>query len=395
MDKLNLQTQAIRSQYQRSHEGEHSEAIYETSSYVYSSSLESANVFSGQVKGNVYSRFTNPTVREFENRLAVLESAESCVATASGMSALLAVFMTFLSSGEQVICSKNVFGSTAILLRNYFAKYGIEIIFADLLDLEAFSTLITPRTKMVFFETPCNPTLEIIDIEKVCTLCRAHDLLVVVDNTFLTPFGQNPLLIGADIVVHSTSKYIDGQGRTIGGAALGQEHLIGQVRAFMRCAGPSMNAHTAWVVLKGLETLSLRMDRHCHNAALIAQWLKSHDQVTKVLYPGLESHPQYAIGLGQHHAHGAVISFIVEGGKQEAWKVIDAMKMISLTTNIGDAKSMVTHPASTTHAKLDPLDRAKLGIGDNLIRISVGLEDVGDIISDLDQALALRCIYEK
>ncbi len=387
MSKQSSETKAIRSGYKPSHEGEHSEAVFETSSYVYANSAESESVFSGKTKGNVYSRFTNPTVREFENRLAAVDNVESCIATSSGMSALLSVFFTFLKSGDEIICSKRIFGTTGVLLNTYFLKYGVTVTFVDLVTTGPLLEAISDKTKIIFFETPCNPTLDIIDIQSISTIAKKHNTLVVVDNTFLTPFGQNPFLFGADLVVYSTSKYIDGQGRTIGGAVSGSAEHIEQMRFFMRCSGVIMGAHTAWVSLKGLETLSVRMRQHCENAVAVTKWLTENKKVGRVAHPSLTTHPQYDLGVKQHKLHGAVISFTVGENKQDAWKVIDAMKMFSLTTNIGDTKSMITHPASTTHVKLTPLQRQEVGITDNLIRLSIGLEGVEEMIADLEQAI--------
>jgi O-succinylhomoserine sulfhydrylase len=380
-------TLAIRTGHARTFEGEHSEPIFETSSYVYADSAESEAAFSGKRYANVYSRFTNPTVHMFERRLAALERAEMSVATASGMAALLTTFMTFLKAGDHVVCSRSVFGSTAILLKDYFAKFAVLVTFVPLDHPEAWREAMRPETRLLFCETPSNPTLTLADIRVLARIAGEAGALLIVDNTFCTPCGQNPLVLGADLIIHSTSKYIDGQGRCIGGAIVGSAALMTRVRNFMRCAGPAMTAHNAWIFLKGLETLQLRMQRHCESAHLLAEWLNGHPRVKRVLYTGLRSHPQHALATRQQRLHGGVVSFLVEGSRADAWRCIDAMRMISRTTNIGDAKTMVTHPASTTHLKLSQAERDAAGIADNLIRITVGLEDIHDIIADVDRGL--------
>jgi O-succinylhomoserine sulfhydrylase len=386
-DGCGFSTLAIRSGHGRSAEGEHSEPIHETSSYVYADCAESAAVFSGAVEGNVYSRFTNPTVRIFEERLAALECADAAIGAASGMAALLSAFITFLSAGDHVICSRAVFGSTAVLLRNFIAKFGVEISFVSQTDVSEWANAIRPNTRLMFCETPSNPTLDLVNISQLARLAKAAGAHLLVDNTFCTPVGQRPLLFGADMVMHSTSKYIDGQGRCIGGALAGRRELIDKVRTFMRCAGPAMTAHNAWIFLKGLETLEIRLREHSKNALELAKWLTYHPSVERVFYSGLPSHPQFELASIQQRYHGGVLSFQIKGGRPEAWKCIDAMKFISLTTNVGDTKSMVTHPASTTHVRLSPEERAAVGISEGLIRISVGLEDVEDIVKDVDHGL--------
>jgi O-succinylhomoserine sulfhydrylase len=381
------QTLAIRTGHHRSLEGEHSEPIHETSSYVYADCEESAAVFSGAIEGNVYSRFTNPTVRIFEERLAAMECAESAIGAASGMAALLSVFITFLSAGDHVICSRSVFGSTAVLLRSFICKFGVSVSFVSQTDVNEWAAAVRPNTRLMFCETPSNPTLEIMNLSRLAKLAKECGAMLVVDNTFCTPVGQRPVLFGADLVVHSTSKYIDGQGRCIGGAIVGRKQLVDRVKSFMRSAGPAMAAHNAWVFLKGLETLEIRMREHSRNAFAIARWLEGHPLVERVLYTGLASHPQHELAQLQQRYHGGVLSFQVKGGKSSAWKCIDALRLISLTTNVGDTKMMITHPATTTHTRMSPEERALIGIPDGLIRLTVGLEDVEDIIVDLDHGL--------
>jgi O-succinylhomoserine sulfhydrylase len=381
-------TMAIRTGHWRTMEGEHSEPIFETSSYVYADSAHSESAFASAAYTNVYSRFTNPTVAIFERRLAALERTEAGVGTASGMAALLVLCMTFLRSGDHVICSRGVFGSTIVLLRDFFSKFGVAISYVAPSDTTAWANAMRPETRLLFCESPSNPTLELVDLRAVARLARGGNALFVVDNTFCTPCGQTPIALGAHLVLHSTSKYIDGQGRCIGGALVGPLAEITKLRSFMRCAGPAMTAHNAWVFLKGLETLQLRMERHSRNAQTVAEWLTGHPRVARVCYTGLANHAQHALALRQQRCHGGVLSFLIEGNRADAWRCIDAMQMISRTTNIGDAKTMVTHPASTTHLRLSAEDRCAAGIHDNLIRLTIGLEDVPDIIADIDRGLA-------
>jgi O-succinylhomoserine sulfhydrylase len=381
-------TVAIRTGHVRSFEGEHSEAIFETSSYVYDDCADSEAAFSGASQANVYSRFTNPTVHVFEKRLAALERAEAAVATGSGMAALLTTFMTFLRAGDHVICSRNVFGSSVVLLRDYFGKFGVDVTFLPIGDMEPWRAAARPQTRLLFCETPSNPTLAVADLRALAQMANQLEALLVVDNTFCTPFGQNPLALGAHLVVHSAGKYIDGQGRCIGGVIAGPLELTNRLRGFMRCAGPAMSAHSAWIFLKGLETLQLRVQRHSESAQSLAEWLAGHPRVRQVWYSGLRSHPDHALANRQQRYHGGVLSFTIDGDRAAAWRCIDAVQMISRTTNIGDAKTMITHPASTSHLKLSPVERAAGGVTDNLIRISVGLEDVHDIAADIEHALS-------
>jgi len=381
-------TRSIRLGHHRTPEGEHSPPIFTTSSYVYENAAQAAARFSGDEPGNIYSRFTNPTVRTFEERLAALEGGERCVATATGMSAILATCMGLLQAGDHLLSSRSIFGSTVILFDKYLGRFGIETSYVPLSNLEAWEAAIRPETKMLFLETPSNPLTELVDIRALAEIAHAHGCLLVVDNCFCTPILQRPLELGADIVIHSATKYIDGQGRCMGGAVVGDEKRVGEeVFGVLRTAGPSMSPFNAWVFLHGLETLSLRMKAHSHNADLLAQWLENHPKVSRVHYPGLASHPQAELAARQMDLPGGMLAFEVEGGREAAWKVIDAMCMISITANLGDVKSTVTHPATTTHGRLTPEQRAEAGISDGLIRISVGLEDVADIQADIGRGL--------
>jgi O-succinylhomoserine sulfhydrylase len=388
-DDYGFDTLAVRAGQVRTHEQEQSEAIFPTSSYVFKSAAEAAARFKGEVPGNIYSRFTNPTVRTFEQRLAALEGGESCVATSSGMSAILSTFMALLKSGDHIVSSRAIFGTTSVLLNNYIAKFGVSTTYVDLCDVNAWEKAIQPNTRILFLETPSNPLTEIADIAALAKLAHERGCLLVVDNCFLTPALQRPLALGADIVIHSATKYLDGQGRCIGGAVVGNSELVGkEVYGFLRTAGPCMSPFNAWVFLKGLETLRLRMKAHCENALALAQWLEQQPAVKRVYYPGLVSHPQHALAKRQQSGFGGVLSFEVKGGQAEAWRLIDATRLISITANLGDTKSTITHSATTTHGRMPPEHRAAAGIGDNLIRIAVGLEDVNDLKADLERGLA-------
>ncbi len=383
-----LATRAIRLGHRRTAEGEHSPPIFTTSSFVFGSAAEAAARFSGEQPGNIYSRFTNPTVRIFEERLAALEGGECCVATATGMAAILATCMGLLQAGDHLLSSRSIFGSTVILFDKYLSRFGIETSYVPLSDLDAWAAAIRPETKMLFVETPSNPLTEMVDIAALAEIAHAHDCLLVVDNCFCTPILQRPLELGADIVVHSATKYIDGQGRCMGGAVVGDRQRVGEeVFGVVRTAGPSMSPFNAWVFLHGLETLALRMKAHSHNAELLANWLVQHPAVEKVHYPGLPSHPQAELAARQMDRPGGMLSFEVRGGREAAWQVIDAMELISITANLGDVKSTVTHPATTTHGRLSDEQRAAAGISDGLIRISVGLEDVADLQADIARGL--------
>jgi O-succinylhomoserine sulfhydrylase len=381
-------TRAVRAGQHRTNEGENSEPIYATSSYVFGSAAEAAARFSGEKPGNIYSRFTNPTVRTFEERLAALEGGERCVATGSGMAAILSTCLALLKSGDHIVSSRNIFGPTVLLFNNYLGKFGIETSYVSLSDYGAWEKAIKPNTRLLFVETPSNPLTEIADIARIAKIAHAKGCLLVVDNVFCTPVLQQPLKLGADLVVHSATKYIDGQGRCIGGAVVGNKELVGEkVYGFMRTCGPSLSPFNAWVFLKGLETLGLRMKAHCANALALAQWLETQKRVKRVYYPGLASHPQHALAKTQQSGFGGMVSFEVEGGKDAAWKLIDHTRVISITANLGDAKSTITHPATTTHGRITPEQRAEAGIGDGLIRVSVGLEDVEDLKKDLARGL--------
>jgi O-succinylhomoserine sulfhydrylase len=388
-DKLFHQdTNAIRGGYEPTHENEHSEALFLTSSYVFESAEMAAKSFSNEIEANVYSRYTNPTVRSFEQRLALMEEAEQAVATSSGMAASLAVIMALLEAGDHILCSRDVFGSTRILMDKYITKFGVEVTYVPLTDLAAWQSAVQPNTKMFFCETPSNPLSEIADIEALSQLSKQAQALLVVDNCFCTPVLQKPLKWGADIVVHSATKYIDGQGRALGGAVLGSALLMDQVQGFLRAAGPTMSPFNAWIFLKGLETLSLRMKAHSASANALAVWLSQHPKVSKVFFAGLPDHPGHSLAKKQQTDFGAVVSFVVEGGREAAWKVIDATQMLSLTANLGDAKTTIVHPATTTHGRLSDESLADAGIEQGLIRIAVGLEDLGDIQDDLELGLS-------
>jgi O-succinylhomoserine sulfhydrylase len=385
-----FETLAVRAGQQRTNEGEQSEAIFPTSSYVFNSAAQAAARFSGDEPGNIYSRFTNPTVRTFEQRLAALEGGERCVATASGMAAISATCMALLKSGDHIVSSRSVFGTTVVLFEKYISKFGVDISFVPLTDYDAWEKAIRPQTRFLFLETPSNPLTETADISRLAKLAHEHGCLLVVDNCFCTPALQLPLSLGADIVIHSATKYLDGQGRCIGGAVVGPETYVGQdVYGVIRTAGFSMSPFNAWVFLKGLETLKLRMHAHSQNAARLADWLEKQTCVAKVFYPGLKSHPQHVLASTQQKAFGGVLSFELRGGKEHAWKVIDATRLISITANLGDTKSTITHPATTTHGRLTPEARADAGISDGLIRVAVGLEDVEDLMADLSRGFEL------
>ncbi len=381
-------TRAIREGFVRTQENEHDEAIFPTSSFVFASAAEAAARFSGEIPGNIYSRFTNPTVRTFEQRLASLEGAEQCVATASGMAAITATFIGLLSAGDHIVASRSIFGTTTVLLNNIIARLGISTTFVELSDLQAWEAAIKPETKLLFLETPSNPLTELVDLAALAAIAHQHDCLLAVDNCLCTPVLQQPLALGADIVIHSTTKYIDGQGRCMGGAVCGASNIVGEgIHGFLRTAGPTMSTFNAWVFLKGLETLKLRMLAHSAAALELAQWLEQQPQVARVYYPGLESHPQHALARQQQSAFGGLLSFELKGGKKEGWRLVDATRIISITANLGDTKTTITHPATTTHGRLSPEQREAAGISDGLIRIAVGLEDIDDIKQDLARGM--------
>jgi len=382
-------TNAVRAGQVRSAEGEHSEPIVTTSSYVFRDAAEAAARFSGDAPGNIYSRFTNPTVRTFEERLAAMEGAERCVATSSGMSAILSTCMALLKTGDHIISSRSIFGTTVGLFDNILSKFGLSTTFVELTDYDAWEAAIGSETKMLFLETPSNPLTEIADISRLAEIAHGKGCLLVVDNCLCTPVLQQPFSLGADIVIHSATKYLDGQGRCIGGAVLGSDELLAEdVVGFLRTAGTTMSPFNAWVFLKGLETLHLRMKTHCDNALEVAEWLEQQTQVSRVYYPGLSSHPQHELAKTQQSGFGGVLSFEVEGGQKAAWNVVDSTSLFSITANLGDAKSTITHPATTTHHRLTDEQRVEAGIHDGLIRLSIGFEDVSDLTQDLLAGLA-------
>lgn len=377
-------TQAIRAGQHRTPEGEHAEPIFPTSSYVFGSAAEAAARFTGKVPGNIYSRFTNPTVRTFEERLAALEGGERCIAVASGMAAIATLAFGLLKAGDHVICSRSVFGNTVLLFQNFLVKFGVETTFVDLTHEASWAEAIRPTTRLMFVETPSNPLTEIADIQRLADLAHQHDILLAVDNCFCTPALQKPLEMGADLIIHSATKYLDGQGRCVGGAIVGGHELLEkQIYPFLRTGGPSMSPFNAWVFLKGLETLSIRMRAHSENAQTLAEWLEQQAWVERVNYPGLKSHPQYALARRQQTSGGGIISFEVKGGREAAWKLIDSTRLLSITANLGDVKTTITHPATTTHGRLTDAERQAAGIREGLIRIAVGLENIDDIKKDL------------
>lgn len=385
-----IETQAIRAGQQRTHEGEHSIPIFMTSSYVFDSAEAAALRFTGQQPGNIYSRFTNPTVEAFQQRLALMEQGERCLAFASGMAAIMAIGMSLLKAGDHVVCSRSVFGNTVLTFQNYFGKFGVETSFVDLTDLDAWEAAIQSNTQFLFVETPSNPMMELADIRALADIAHAKGCLLVVDNVFCTPIMQKPITLGADIVVHSATKYIDGQGRAVGGAVIASNAIIeNSIYPYLRTGGATMSAFNAWIFLSGLETLAIRMKAHCDSAFALAKWLEKHPAVAKVHYPGLVSHAQHELAKQQQRHFGAVVSFELKGGKEQAWKLIDATRMLSITANLGDVKTTITHPASTTHGRLTPELRLQAGIKDNLVRISLGLENIEDIKADLLPGLSL------
>ena len=379
-----LSTRGIRVGHHRTQEGEHSEPIFPTSSYVFNSAAQAAARFGGAEPGNIYSRFTNPTVKAFEERLAAMEDGEACVGFASGMAAILGTCLGLLQAGDHVVCSRSVFGTTTILFTKYMAKFGVETTFVSLTDIEAWQKAIKPETKLFFLETPSNPLTEVADIRELSELAHKHDILLAVDNCFCTPALQQPLKLGADLVIHSATKYLDGQGRAIGGAVVGDKKYVGEdIFGVVRTAGPTLSPFNAWIFLKGLETLELRMKAHSSNALKLAQWLSGQDAVEQVFYPGLESHKQHELAKKQQSGSGGIVSFEVKGGQEAAWQLIDKTKMLSITANLGDTKTTITHPATTTHGRLTDEQKQESGISPGLIRVAVGLENIEDIKADL------------
>lgn len=378
-----LDTLAVRAGQVRSHEGEHSEALFLTSSYVFANAQEAADRFAGNQPGNVYSRYTNPTVRNFEERIAALEGAESAVGTSSGMAAILSTCIALLQSGDHIVCSRSVFGTTTVLFTKFLQKFGVTTTFVTPTDYVAWEAAFTSNTKLVFVETPSNPLCDVVDVQRLADITHARGALLIVDNCFCTPALQLPLKFGADLVIHSATKYIDGQGRCLGGVVAGPKKIVDEVLGFVRSAGPSLSPFNAWIFLKGLETLRLRMEAHSRNALELAQWLSTQACVEKVFYAGLPTHAGHELAAKQQSAFGGVLSFRVKGGREEAWKVIDATRIMSLTANLGDTKTTIVHPATTTHGRLSPEQKAEAGITENLIRIAVGLEDINDLKADL------------
>lgn len=386
--EYSLETQAIRAGHRRTHEDEHSMPIFATSSYVFASAEQASLRFTGKQPGNIYSRFTNPTVTAFQERLALMERGERCLAFSSGMAAIMAVGMALLKAGDHVVCSRSVFGNTVLTFQNYFGKFGVTCDFVGLTDLAAWEAAIQPNTRFLFLETPSNPLIEIADIQALADIAHRHGCLLVVDNCFCTPVLQQPLALGADLVVQSATKFIDGQGRCVGGAVIGNAELIEKdIYPYLRTGGASMSPFNAWVFLSGLETLAIRMKAHCDNAFELAKWLETQSAVAKVHYPGLASHAQHQLAKRQQSHFGAVVSFELSGGKEQAWRLIDATRMLSITANLGDVKTTITHPATTTHGRLSPESRAEAGISDSLVRVSVGLENIEDIKTDLLRGL--------
>ncbi len=386
-NEYDLETLAIRAGTVRSQFNEHSEALFLTSSFVFGSAAEAAARFKGEEPGPIYARFTNPTVSMMEARLAALEGAERCVAFSSGMAAILATVMGLMKAGEHVVASRSIFGSTVQLFSNILGRFGIETTYVSPTDPEEWRAAVKPNTRLFFVESPSNPLTEVSDIRALAEIAHAHHAWLAVDNCFCSPALQKPLALGADIIIHSATKYLDGQGRVLGGAVLGSQALMEGVYTFLRTAGPTLSAFNAWVILKGMETLSLRMEAHSRNALALAQWLEAQPQVARVLYPGLPSHPQHALAMSQQKTGGGIVAFELKGGQPAAWKLIDATQMLSITANLGDTKTTITHPSSTTHSRMTAEQRAAAGIGDGLVRIAVGLEALADIQADLERGL--------
>ncbi len=383
-----FETLAIRTGHRRTQEREHGEPIFTTSSFVFDSAAQAAARFSGDEPGNIYARFTNPTTQNFEQRLAAMEGGESCIATASGMSAIMAICVGLLKSGDHIVSSRSVFGTTTVLFERYLAKFDIETTFVNLTDIEDWKAAAQSNTKLFFLETPSNPLTEVSDIQLLADLAHNNNSLLVVDNCFCTPALQKPLAFGADLIVHSATKYLDGQGRTVGGAVVGSQQLVGEeLFGVVRTTGPTMSPFNAWNALKGLETLSLRMKAHSEQAMILAQYLSDHPNIERVFYTGLPSHPQHELAKQQQSGFGGIVSFVVKGGREKAWQVVDQTHMLSITANLGDVKTTITHPASTTHGRLSAEQKQLTGIKDGLIRVAVGLESIEDIIADLSRGL--------
>lgn len=384
---LHPETLAIRAGRETSEYREHSQSLHLTSSFTFDTAAQAAAMFMGEIEGYTYSRFTNPTVSAFQQRLAAMEGGERAIATASGMAAIQATMLTLLKAGDHVVSSQSLFGSTINLFNGILGKFNIETTYVDAADPTAWRAAVKPNTKLFFLETPSNPLTELADIAAVADIAHEAGALLVVDNCFCSPALQQPLQLGADLVVHSATKYLDGHGRVLGGAVVGNDKLIEQIYLHVRTAGPTLAAFNAWVLLSGLETLHLRMEKHSANALELARWLEQQPSVARVFYPGLESHPQFALAQKQQRSGGAVVSFEVKGGREAAWRVVDAVQVISRTANLGDVKTTLTHPASTTHARITPEARARAGISEGLLRVAVGLEHVDDLKADLARGL--------
>ena len=386
LDIKNLQTDTlgVRAGVRRTEFNEHSEAMFLTSSFCFDSAADAAHGFANAEKGFIYSRFTNPTVAMFQDRLAAMEGGQACIATSSGMSAIMTVAMSHLQAGDHVVCSRSVFGATIQLFTAILGKFGIETTYVDMSDLGSWQAAVKPNTKLFYLETPSNPLTEVADIAGIAKIAKAANALYVVDNCFCTPALQKPLELGADVVIHSATKYLDGQGRVLGGAVVGtEEFILGKVFPYVRTSGPTLSAFNAWVILKGLETLNLRVEKQSQSALELAEWLEKQPAVERVYHPGLKSHPQYELAKAQQKIGGPILSFTLKGGKEAAWKVIDGTKLLSITANLGDTRTTITHPATTTHVRVTPEARAAAGITDSLVRIAVGLENIEDIKNDL------------
>ncbi|KIO75163.1 O-succinylhomoserine sulfhydrylase [Pedobacter lusitanus] len=388
MQEDNFETLAIRLQTERSQYKEHSVPLYLTSSYKFDDSEEMRALFANEKEGNVYSRYANPNTSELIEKMAALEGAETGWVTATGMAAIFTTFATFLGAGDHILSSRSVFGSSHQLLNGIFPKWNISYTYADLDKKEQWENGIQPNTKMIFVETPSNPGIDIIDLEWIGQLAKKHNILLVVDNCFATPYLQQPLKYGADISIHSATKFIDGQGRTLGGVILGSDKLIRQIEGFARHSGPAMSPFNAWILSKSLETLAVRMDRHCESALKVAEFLEAHPNVKQVRYPFLPSHPQYDIAKKQMKLGGGIVTLTINGGVKAAGSFMDKLKMFSISANLGDTRSIATHPATSTHAKLTEEERLQVGIEQGTVRLSIGLEHINDIIADIEQALS-------
>lgn len=386
-DAFDPATLAVRAGTRRTAFQEHSEAVFLTSSFVFGSAAEAAARFSGAEPGNIYARFTNPTVTMFEERLAALEGAERGVAFASGMAAILATVMGLMKAGEHIVASRSLFGSTVQLFTNIMGRFGVETTFVSPTEPAEWRAAARPETRLFFLESPSNPLTEVSDIRAIAAIAHECGAWLAVDNCFCTPILQRPLELGADLVVHSATKYLDGQGRVLGGAVLGGRDLLEGVHTFLRTAGPTLSAFNAWVLLKGMETLPIRMQAHSANALALAEWLEDQPGVARVLYPGLASHPQHALAMSQQDSGGGIVAFELAGGREAAWRLIDSTRLMSITANLGDTRTTITHPATTTHGRLSPEQRAAAGIGDGLVRLAVGLESVADLKADLARGL--------